>query len=431
MKVTQPDAEGHWHRLDNTANIFPVTTTKRFSNVYRIAVTLREEVDPELLQRALEMVLPRFAYMRVQIRHGFFWHYLEDNPNMPQVREEEGYPCGYLDARENRGFMFQVSYYKTRINLEVFHVVTDGTGGYRFLRALCCQYLMLAHPAAFTDEEKTRHWFAGHGTNTEDGYVANYTPTKKATFRLGRGYKLKGQKYLAGPLSVIHAHLKTSAVLDLCHQKGVSVSQYITACIAWAVYTRQLHSRPTKRPVNIMVPVNLRNLFPSNTSLNFFSSFYVSLLFEKPDFTFDDLLAEVKQQYAEKAKKEILQEKISYTVGSGYSPLVRAIPLPIKILMLRIIFASSVKTSTMGTSNTGRIEFPEAFRPHITGTLSMLSTAQGEPFKCAITSYGEVMSLSFTSLLQSVALQQSIIRKFSEDGLDVVVESNGVDYENV
>ena len=42
--------------------------------------------------------------------------------------------------------MFRVTYYKYRINLEVFHVLTDGMGGINFLKELTYQYLRLAHP---------------------------------------------------------------------------------------------------------------------------------------------------------------------------------------------------------------------------------------------------------------------------------------------
>ena len=41
--------------------------------------------------------------------------------------------------------MFRVTYYKCRINLEVFHVLTDGMGGINFLKELTYQYLRLAH----------------------------------------------------------------------------------------------------------------------------------------------------------------------------------------------------------------------------------------------------------------------------------------------
>ena len=36
-----------WDRLDNTAHLFPVIAGESMSNVYRISVTLKEEINPE------------------------------------------------------------------------------------------------------------------------------------------------------------------------------------------------------------------------------------------------------------------------------------------------------------------------------------------------------------------------------------------------
>ena len=52
--------EIRWDKLDNTAHLFPAIAGERMSNIYRISVTLTEMVDPELLQQALDIVLPRF-----------------------------------------------------------------------------------------------------------------------------------------------------------------------------------------------------------------------------------------------------------------------------------------------------------------------------------------------------------------------------------
>ena len=38
-----------------------------------------------------------------------------------------------------------MTYYKKRINFEVFHVLTDGTGATEFLKELVSNYLYLAH----------------------------------------------------------------------------------------------------------------------------------------------------------------------------------------------------------------------------------------------------------------------------------------------
>ena len=40
--------------LDNAAKIFPAARTRTWSNVFRLSATMREEVDPAILQAALE-----------------------------------------------------------------------------------------------------------------------------------------------------------------------------------------------------------------------------------------------------------------------------------------------------------------------------------------------------------------------------------------
>ena len=44
---------GQWRRLDNTAKIFPVIANENMSQVFRISVTVKEQVKPEVLQQAL------------------------------------------------------------------------------------------------------------------------------------------------------------------------------------------------------------------------------------------------------------------------------------------------------------------------------------------------------------------------------------------
>ena len=49
-----------WDKLDNTAHLFPSIAGESMTNVYRISVTLKEEVQVEFLQQALDMILPKF-----------------------------------------------------------------------------------------------------------------------------------------------------------------------------------------------------------------------------------------------------------------------------------------------------------------------------------------------------------------------------------
>ena len=118
-----------WYKLDNTAHLFPVIAGENMTNVYRISVELQEDIMPEPLQEALDIVLPKFDVFNVRLRRGVFWFYFEENgKKAPKVHEENTFPCRFIRQNRNRSYMFRVTYYKKRINLEVFHILTDGMG---------------------------------------------------------------------------------------------------------------------------------------------------------------------------------------------------------------------------------------------------------------------------------------------------------------
>ena len=68
-----------WDKLDNTANLFPVIVGDSLTNTYRISATLSEDVVPELLQEALDILTPRIPGFNLRLRNGIFWYYFEEN----------------------------------------------------------------------------------------------------------------------------------------------------------------------------------------------------------------------------------------------------------------------------------------------------------------------------------------------------------------
>ena len=76
-----------WFKLDLSGNVYPTLQKKSFSSTFRVSVTLKENVDPEILQRAFERTIPRFPSLKVDLRAGFFWRYLEPNNRpLPPVK---------------------------------------------------------------------------------------------------------------------------------------------------------------------------------------------------------------------------------------------------------------------------------------------------------------------------------------------------------
>ena len=259
-----------WDKLDNTALIFPVVAGEGMTNTYRISVELHEEIQPELLQKALDIVLPKFNVFNVRLRMGVFWYYFEENNKpAPRVNEEELFPCRFIKPNKNNSYLFHVSYYKRRINLEVFHVLTDGMGGMTFLKELVYQYLRLAHEEL--REIKDDKLCDDTSLNAEDSFEKNYKKNSKKGYLMEKAYLIHQKKLPKGEFGVMHGLINIPELKAVTKKYGVSINEYLVGTFAWATYVQCLHKSPSKNPIRIAVPVNLRPYFNSNTTKNFFA----------------------------------------------------------------------------------------------------------------------------------------------------------------
>lgn len=127
---------------------FRLVTGKNDTRVFRFYCQLKEEVNGEILQAALDQTMEKYPLFQAVLRKGLFWFYLEHRDIRAVVKLETEPPCSRLYIPDKKSLLFQVSYDKNRINFEVFHALTDGTGAMHFLQELVQDYLILAHPQA-------------------------------------------------------------------------------------------------------------------------------------------------------------------------------------------------------------------------------------------------------------------------------------------
>src|SRR5699024_4594867 len=82
-----------WVRLDNASNIFLAARSEVDPKVFRLSAELDHEVDPQLLQEALESTYERYRLYHAVLRRGVFWYYLQDSDLQAQVVAEGTAPC--------------------------------------------------------------------------------------------------------------------------------------------------------------------------------------------------------------------------------------------------------------------------------------------------------------------------------------------------
>lgn len=416
-----------WDKLDNTANLFPVIAGEDMTNVYRISVTLTEEIVPEQLQEALGLILPKFDGFNIRLRQGIFWYYFEENGKRPpRVTEEEDYPCRFIVQNKNRSYMFRVSYYRCRINLEVFHVLTDGMGGINFLKELTYQYLRLIHPQLM---EKTGNTLSSETSlNREDSFLKNYKKGHAKGYKSEKAHLIKGEKLKKGEFGVMHGYLSIPQLKEVCHKYGVSINEFLVAAMAYSIFMEDMHAMPGKRPIRIAVPVNLRPYFNSVTTKNFFAMVSAEFDPKKEDYTFIEILEIVKNSLRSQINKEHLEELFSYNVSNEKHLIARAVPLFLKNIAMRYVYTISALANTTTVTNIGNISVREEYKPYIERFHAFISMSKGQYLKGTICSYDNTLVYTFTSVLRDVSVQRGFFRLLQQEGIDVSIESNGVYY---
>ena len=416
-----------WDRLDNTAHLFPIIAGESMSNVYRVSVSLTEPVNPELLQRALEIVLPRFDGFNMRLRRGVFWNYLEENGKpAPEVTEENSFPCRYIRPNRNNSYLFRVTYYKYRINLEVFHALTDGMGALNFLKELTYQYLRLIHPELLQQTGDTLS--SGTTLNREDSFLKNYKKTSKKVYKTQRAYLIKDDRLRKGGFGVMHGYMKIPELKALCRQYGVTINEYLVAVFVWSVYTEYLHGMPSAAPIRVAVPVNLRPYFNSITTKNFFVMISAEFHPIEEEYTFAQVLETVRESLRSQLNSEHLEHIFSYNVSNQKNRFLSAMPLPLKYIAMRHVYTRSALANTTTVTNVGRIEVAEPYKPYIEMFYVFMAISKGQHIKGSICSYEDTLVFSFSYDLIDPSVQRGFFRKLAQDGIGVEIESNGVHY---
>lgn len=418
-----------WFKLDNAAKLYPAVATSRWSCIFRVSAELEEAIDPFLLQKALNRVLPRFPALKVRMKAGFFWYYLEEIPVSLAVRPDEGHPCMPFRYRQNHGYLLRVFYYRNRISAEFFHSLTDGSGGLVFVKTLAVEYLRLkGHPVHF-DKGALNPDDPPSPEETQDAFMHMPLPRVRVPRRESRAYHFPSTPEIPHTLNTVAASLRCDQVLRLAREMGVTLTEYLTAVILYVGYTEQEKSPGRKRrPIRVSVPVNMRNFYETPTLRNF-SSFINPFIDPRlGDYTFEEIARDVHAFMRYHLNPKLLCATIATNVADEKYLLIRLAPLFLKNLVISTVFrrmGDRAFTSTL--TNLGPVSMPTGAQ----GLIRRFEFQLGAPAlplcNCAAITNQNELRLLFSSNIQETTLPREMLRFLVEKGVDVYVESNKED----
>lgn len=410
-----------WWKLDNAAKIFPSSTSRHNSKVFRFVCELQENVDPQILQAALDQTVERFPIYRSVMKRGLFWYYLEDSTLRARVRSEDLPPCFPIYPSIRRGLLFRVLYYKKRIILEVYHALTDGAGALQFLRTLVCAYLLARFPDAFVPPYPTVLPDASEWQKQADSFQKYYEkPAGRRLYLPGNAYRMRGSRLPKNHLAVLEGQIPLAKALCCARERGITLTELMTAVLIRAIHER-MSLRDMKKPVVISIPVNLRSYFPSKSARNFFATIQVSYDFSRQEDSLDAVAAHVRETFQSNLTKEYLRTRINTLCALEHSIPLRLVPLPVKDIVLRIANLLAMRGVTSSFSNVGKVSMPPPMERMIR-RFSVLTCA-GVLQACAC-SYGESYVVSFAGPFREHEVERTFFRELAGLGLEIVLTTN-------
>lgn len=406
----------YWRKLDNAAKLFSAASNKNDTRVFRFYCELKEEIVEEKLQEALEMTLEKYPIFLSVMRKGLFWHYLEKSTLKPVVRREYKEPCSILYVRDKKDLLFEVTYYKRRINFEVFHALTDGTGASEFVRELAKNYLYLAHKKDGLKDVELSNGMVTVSDQEDDSFLKYYSDKE-----LGRkkkkpaAYQIRRTGSEIGSLEVTEAEIPVKELHEKAKEYEVSMTVLLTAVFLMAIHEK-MTKRQEEKPVVLMVPVNLRKYFPSDSLLNFFSWIEPGYKFGQDDDSLKKVVEEVNKIFKSELTKENMAKKMNEYIRLEMNPILRFTPLELKNLCISAGARFSEKDVTAIFSNMGIIKMPEEYAPYIERFGVYTSTPKVELCMC---SFEDKIYLGFTSRCDSTNIKRNFFRILQDMGITV------------
>lgn len=420
--------QAKWKRLDNAAKIFPAIAAREDSEVFRIACALYEDVDPDLLQTAVDAAVEEHPSFTETVRAGVFWYYLEDTGLRPKVHEETDSPLQPLYDERNR-LLIDISYYKKRINFEIFHAIADGTGALIFFRSILANYLALAHAEELRDVRIERY-DSTEREKAADGFTEYFEPEKGSStnfeFLGSRTDKVKVYRFSEGRAPdcrqlVTEGEMSVAQIKKAAKAEGATITEFICAVLIQSIHSA-MRRQDYGKTISIAVPVNLRNYFSSNTLRNFFGMIEIRYNFEKEEpHDLGDIIKSVRASFEHELTRENMEQKIASQVKMERHPIVRVCPLVLKDLIMVILQGVSMKRRTICLSNVGQIEMQPELAKYIDCFDIFNSSSKRQVCMC---SFGDKMMISFSGVLAEHDVERAFFRSLAKYDENLTISTN-------
>ncbi len=320
--------------------------------------------------------------------------------------------------------MFRVSYFNNRINLEIFHALSDGAGALWFIETLIFHYIILKYGNLLEGNIPNLDYRASMSQKTSDSFKKNYHKNignriKKRTKKI-KAYQIKGTRLDEKRMKVIEGSMSVKDIMHISHEYETTLTVFLTSLFLYSIY-KDMPVSKRNLTVVLSVPINLRKYYDSSTARNFFSTMNISYNFEKNSSDIKDIIRAVDSIFKENLTKEEIDFKLFKFMSLESNSLARVVPLPLKDISLKIADKINDRGITTSISNIGRINVPPEIKKYI--KQFSVSVSAKMP-KITLCSFEDRMLITFTSPFKETDIQRTFFQFLSDKGLEIEISSN-------
>lgn len=395
------------YAIDNASLLFLSLMRKNHTNAFRFTMTLTEKICPETLQQAVDRVYRRFPTVIAGFRPGFF-HYLQI-PAMqpPQVQPDPGV-LHTMTRQEIHKCAYRVLYCDNVVAIEAFHALTDGYGAIASFTTLIAEYLRLKHGIHIPVEKTLVNLEEPPAVDElSDAYLEHETG-KPLLVPSQYAYQLPGLSPTARGVKIQAVKIPTSSLLEASHRYGVSMTALLSGVMAKSIMEIQKENSISypQKPVRIMVPVDLRKMFPSRTLRNFILYALPTMEPQDSEKPFSELLKSFASQIRKQAERSRMASIMAYNVRTQRTWYFRAIPWFLKSTVLRLgyrFFGES--NSSVTVTNLGNVQLPEEMAGFVQNIDVVLTPRTHSPYGCAVLSYNGIVTITVSRFNPELSLE--------------------------
>lgn len=408
--------------VDNAGKIYPCIIRSNYSPQFRLCATMTEDINENALRSAVSALRERFPYIYAKLRIGKNWDMLEHTKVMPEIRYGIHPMFSDFNVFDNDAPLFRVLYEEKTIAIEIFHSITDGTGGMVYFKTLIAYYLDYCGHKTQKDNGALNAHDKVTKEEIEDSFQKLYNKKKCAKRASPTAYQAKFNDKRKDNTCVTKLSLDVTELKEMISKNyNCTVTQYLLA-VYFNTFIKIQNKKKSlyKAPIVISAPINLRNVFESCTQRNFAMICNITLKNKKQPLTFDQILEKVIEEQQKGIDKDYLRSLVSRNLKDEKQWIAATTSMRLKRpIMKKAIDYYGEKKNTSQLSNLGYVKLPTGAENYVEELGFSINPQLLNSHICSVVATKNILNIIFSSKYDDRTLPEMFKNILEEDGLKV------------